>query len=299
MIKPLLIIKTGALGDMALTVPAFETIRKHHPHNPLYLLTRQSFEEWGKLLGLFDKILIDPRLKFYDLPALLKWRKETQTYNFERVYDLQMVQRTNLYRYLIFRAKTPWCGSNLMNGDIHSLHPSKRYLQLFKTIGIDALPPLNLKPYAPQNYPIPTTKPYVLVVPGTSQGSKGKKKWPLENFVPIIKYLEEKGFVPIILGGAEENYTILTQSLPSVIDLAGKTRFGDILDLALHAKFAIGLDTGPMHLIAGMDCPVIILHDPHIGVNPPASSKTIHITSSPLENLNAHAVIQKLEKFII
>ncbi len=51
----------------------------------------------------------------------------------------------------------------------------------------------------------------------------------------------------------------LAAAIPSAIDLTGQTNFGDLADLARMARFAVGNDTGPMHLIATAGCPSITL----------------------------------------
>ena len=51
----------------------------------------------------------------------------------------------------------------------------------------------------------------------------------------------------------------IASAAPSVIDLTGQTTLFDIADLARVASFAVGNDTGPMHLIAAIGCPSLVL----------------------------------------
>jgi ADP-heptose:LPS heptosyltransferase len=51
----------------------------------------------------------------------------------------------------------------------------------------------------------------------------------------------------------------LVRDIPSAVNLIGQTNLGDIADLARKARFAIGNDTGPMHLIAAAGCKTITL----------------------------------------
>ena len=60
-----------------------------------------------------------------------------------------------------------------------------------------------------------------------------------------------------MLGAAAE--AGLAAEIPSAISLIGQTSFGDIADLARAARFAVGNDTGPMHLIATAGCAAITL----------------------------------------
>ncbi len=68
------------------------------------------------------------------------------------------------------------------------------------------------------------------------------------------------------LGGPGEKELIekIEQSLSkeqkkSFYNLAGKTTFEHLAELARQAKGAVGNDTGPMHLIAASGCPSIVL----------------------------------------
>ena len=42
----------------------------------------------------------------------------------------------------------------------------------------------------------------------------------------------------------------ISDASEDVINLVGKTNYGDLADLARNCKYSIGNDTGPMHLIA-------------------------------------------------
>ena len=57
-------------------------------------------------------------------------------------------------------------------------------------------------------------------------------------------------------GGGDRRWR---RKFPPAIDLIGQTSFGDLADLARAARFAVGNDTGPMHLIATAGCPAITL----------------------------------------
>jgi ADP-heptose:LPS heptosyltransferase len=95
-----------------------------------------------------------------------------------------------------------------------------------------------------------------LLVPGSS-AHRPAKRWPAAQYNLLAQALRGHRLTPVVLGTAEEKD--LAQSIPAGIDLTGQTTPGDIADLARSARFAVGNDTGPMHLIATAGCPSVVL----------------------------------------
>ena len=72
----ILVIKHGALGDIVLAFSAFAAIRRSHPDAEITLLTTAPFAEFLARSAWFDRIEIDLRLPFWNLPALLRLRRQ-------------------------------------------------------------------------------------------------------------------------------------------------------------------------------------------------------------------------------
>jgi ADP-heptose:LPS heptosyltransferase len=47
--------------------------------------------------------------------------------------------------------------------------------------------------------------------------------------------------------------------IPDALDLTGRTTLTDLAALAAHAEFAVGNDTGPMHVAASVGCRCLVL----------------------------------------
>ena len=77
----------------------------------------------------------------------------------------------------------------------------------------------------------------------------------------VAQALFQRGITPIIAGSAAE--TPLAEQIrtfcPQAIDLTGKTSLIELAGVLDRAEQVIGNDTGPMHLAAAMDRPVIAL----------------------------------------
>jgi ADP-heptose:LPS heptosyltransferase len=64
-----------------------------------------------------------------------------------------------------------------------------------------------------------------------------------------------------VVGAAAEAplAAIVRAACPTAIDLTGQTAIADLPGLAAGAAFAVGNDTGPMHIAAAMGCHCVVL----------------------------------------
>lgn len=303
--KKILVIKLSALGDITLASAPFAAIRQHHSQDHLTLLTTAPYRDFAQKMGYFDEILIDPRLRLKDWKRFFQFRSLLLAQNFSRVYDLQLVSRTNLYFHVLgFKNRTEWCGST-QGGYVYypfqrqSSHVLERFREFLHLCSIETMPNLNLRHLAESNLPVSLPSPFALLIPGASP-THPEKRWSPEGFASVGRFLNQQGIQPVIIGGPGENNEAITHLCPQAIDLTGKTSLIDIITLSSQAHLAIGNDTGPLHLAGASQCPVIGLHTE---ANSPqmsgaVSPKTLYFTAANLKALPSEEVIQKLEIFL-
>lgn len=304
--KHILVIKLGALGDMFAATSAFEAIRNHHKHAHLTLLTTKLYNDMVEQLGYFDEVWLDDRPKLRRLKSVWDLRKKLRSKSFDRVYDLQMVDRTNFYYHLLGPGRRPeWVGTAL--GASHRYHLPKvptyhqdRLKGLLARAEICTLPPLNLTRLSKDIQAFPVKFPYVLFAPGASKAHRLTKCWPLDRYAEVARTLVKAGLTPVIVGGPDEENHIITNLCPEAIDLTGKTQLMDMITLATHAAFAIGNDTGPMHIASTCLCPVLVLffgsHDPNaVG---PRGVFYRHLKAQDKAALTSASVLEILPEFI-
>lgn len=261
----ILVIKLGALGDIFAATSAFEAIRNHHPHDHLTFLTTSPYKDFAHQLGFFHEIWLDERPKLSNLLKIGALRQKLRSASFDRVYDLQMVDRTNLYFHLMGPGPRPewvgtaWGASYRYRLPKTPIYHQDRFRELLEIGGITSLPPLDLTRLAGDILPFKLKFPYVLFAPGASKAHRDKKCWPLDRYAAVANALAKEGLTPVIVGGPDENNQVITDQCPNAIDLTGQTKILDMVTLATHAAFAIGNDTGPMHIAATCRCPVLVL----------------------------------------
>ncbi|HEX3984382.1 MAG TPA: glycosyltransferase family 9 protein, partial [Acidisoma sp.] len=103
-------------------------------------------------------------------------------------------------------------------------------------------------------------EPYALLVPGASP-HRPAKRWPTPFFGQLATILVKAGITPVVVGTGPEGELakLILEYCPQVVDLTGQTDLPGLAALAARARFAVGNDTGPMHLAAAMGCLCVTL----------------------------------------
>lgn len=265
----ILVIKHSALGDIVIATAGFAAIRDAYPDAHIVCLTTKPYAELLAASPYFNEIWVDSKPRFWDRRAIARLESMLNSYSWKAVFDLQSSQRTTLYQWLL---KRPWPPiSNISRFTKLSARDPKRAsrhalknLQLQLAIaGLDVGQPDlswmhgdidHLKPQAP----------YILLVPGGAP-HRPAKRWPADQFAALAQELARKKLVPVLLGtkAEEDVLNAIATRVPEAVNLGGRTSIPQIAELAKTAVFAVGNDTGPMHIIAGVGCRATVLfsHD--------------------------------------
>jgi len=266
-----------------MSIPLFAAIRKQHQDDQVILLTTGPYKQFAERLGFFDEVWIDPRPRLYQFGAL--WALRQRLLSVEKIYNLQPVERTRYYRLLSGPGASPeWL--------CMAWEQEKCQWASHRAVHLDGIPPdlshidINLAAFG-------ISAPFAMLVPGSSQRHAHYKRWPVANYAEVAQYLAARGLQPVVVGGGDENYTMIVERCPAARDLSGKTEIADLIGIARVAAFALGNDTGPMHLAALCGCPLVALfsgqHDPAlVGARGP---RYTHIVRAPLAGLSSQEVI--------
>jgi hypothetical protein len=108
---------------------------------------------------------------------------------------------------------------------------------------------------------------YVVLNPGSNEYGR---RWPLEKYVSLSKWIAEKGLKAVFVGKADERaqegLIADVADDETIIDLTGKTSVPELLDLMKAAALVVTNDTGPMHLAIGLGAPTVaIIGGGHFG----------------------------------
>ena len=267
-VKRILVIKHGALGDWVLATGCFAAIRRHHWSARITLLTTPAFAELGGRCGWFDEVWTDERPSILADPlAWIRLRGRLIEGEFLRVYDLQTSSRTGHYfRLLPRRSRPDWsgiaagCSHPHRNPQRPFMHTLERLAEQLGIAGIESVPSPNLDWLHDDIDGMVPSGGCALIVPGGS-AHRPEKRWPLERFAHLARLLCAHGTMPVLIGAEAEASVLdeITRLVPGTINLGSRTSLGQIAALARRATCTVGNDTGPTHIAATVGCPAVAL----------------------------------------
>lgn len=123
-----------------------------------------------------------------------------------------------------------------------------------------------------------TDHPVVGFMPGAEYGPA--KQWPVEHFIQLAKNLASHGFTVWVFGSGKEEslgQEIADKAGEHVVNLCGKTRLPDVIDLISLTRVAISNDSGLMHIAAATGRPLIALYGSSSPAFTPPLSEQAHI----------------------
>ncbi len=265
---PILVIKLGALGDFVQALGPFAAIRRHHARAGVTLLTTAPFRDFGQASGYFDDVWDFGRPAAADIAGWLKLRRRLRAAGIGRVYDLQTSDRSCFYYRLFWPGPYPeWsgiasgCSHPHANPERDRIHTVERQADQLAVAGISEVPAADLS-WADADlvhFQLPTR--FVLLAPGGAAHRAGKR-WPAENYGALARALSDRGLATALIGARAEADVMaaVRAAFPQALDLSGQTNLFDLAALGRRAAAAVGNDTGPMHLIAGVGCRSVVLY---------------------------------------
>ena len=268
-----LIIKLGALGDFIQALGPMAAIRTRHKGERIVLLTTRSYYDFAEASGYADQVWLDQRPEVFEIKKWLAFRRVLRNAGLKRVYDLQTSDRSCFYYRLFFPNKPPeWsgiargCSLPHDNPDRDNMHTVERQREQMTQAGVhmegfDDISKLNLSWASADISVFGLPKNFALLVPGGAQ-HRPAKRWGEANFKALAAGFMARGHTPVLLGGVEEAALIgaIAAAVPGAIDLAGRTDLLQMAELGRGANFAVGNDTGPMHLITAIGCKSVVLY---------------------------------------
>ncbi|MER8648714.1 MULTISPECIES: lipopolysaccharide heptosyltransferase II [unclassified Mesorhizobium] len=127
---------------------------------------------------------------------------------------------------------------------------------------------------------------FVAMMPGAEFGPA--KRWPSESYAGLAGEMMAKGFKVALFGSKNDRDVTaeIAALAPGVVDLAGKTRLEDAIDLIAAARLAVSNDSGLMHVAAAVGTPVVAVYGSTSPENTPPLAEQreliwLHLSCSP------------------
>ena len=307
--KGLIIQTRPGVGDLCMFLPYIQQIKKHNKNFEFTLITKKRTSAKqilkydpavNQIVYLEDEILEITNSKINNFFKLLKFIKKN---NFLKIYIMhfsifwfllaKLSGIKNIYKYGILKK----------NVDIYlnALEQNKKWLQ-----------DNNLSSQTRIIYPQNNSKNNNQIVVGI--GSSGPtKKWPTENYIDLIKRINNKNIKFYLAGG---NNDIENQIANEIINAVKENKIESLCSLSIEeimpiinsSKLYIGNDTGFMHLSAGLNIPAIGLfgdtplsyanYTKNILPVIPEKFKTVGHNSMAMNQIKVDQVLNEVKKFI-
>jgi lipopolysaccharide heptosyltransferase I len=276
----ILIIKPSSIGDVVHALPILNLVRRRWPKSQIsWLITPgcagllQGHPQIDELI-LFDRKLFGNTWKSPSAAReLLTFGLALRAREFDLVIDLQGLFRSGLLtiqtgaQYRVGSTSAREFGwmfcTHLAPLDTWNQHAVERNLSVAEFLGLGRAPvefifPTDDADRAFAAKLLPDDKPFAVILPATHWQTK---RWPIEHFAALVRPLAERfGLATILAGGPDAD--ALHPQLPGVINLAGKTNLRQLTAVLERADLVIANDTGPMHIAAALNRPLVTMFGP-------------------------------------
>ena len=289
--KRILIVRTDRIGDMVLSTPVIENLRKAFPRSYIAFMCRPYTKDILEGNPYLDEVIVyDKYAKHKSLLASLKFSYYLRKKRFDWAIVLHPTNRAHLVTFLAnigFRVGWDRKLSFLLTRRLpHKKHQGLKHeleysLDMLESIGVEVKA---RQPFIPRNEAIDSAVDSLLKdnmidyrrdrIVGLGIGASCPSKiWKPEYFAEVGRRLKAEGAKIIVL--AQEHEKDLTRQFKEhfkddFCDLTGKLDLARISSLFRKISLFIGNDSGLIHIAWAVGAPVISL----FGRNNPGLSPT-------------------------
>jgi len=307
--KGLIVQTRPGIGDLCMFLPYMQQIKEHDKDFEFTLITKKrtaakqilKYEQSIKhIVFLEDEIIGLTKSRINNFIKLLNFLRNN---NFSKIYIMhfslswfllaKISRIKNIYIYGIIKKK--------VDIYLNALEQNRRWLNNN-----------SLTSQTKIVYPHNNDKNNNQIIIGI--GSSGPtKKWPTDNYIELIKKMNNKNIKIFLAGGNNEienqiaNKIIYEVKENSVVSLCSLT-IEEIIPIINSSKLYIGNDTGFMHLSAGLNIPAIGLfgdtplsyanYNKNILPIIPKNFNTVGHNSLAMNQITVDQVLKEVKKFI-
>ncbi len=273
-IREILVMKYFGLGSIFLSMPMFRALRSAFPKAKITFITFYNNREICERLQFADRYIYlktnNLRIFIRDfINALFEFRR----HKFDIAIDMEFFSKFSaIVAYLSSaRIRVGFYVRNeprtiLYTNPIYFnyyKHITEIFLALAKDIGVDIkdISPYKIKIYdAEKDYVIRIIQGYKLentkiIIVNVNVGELCvERRWPREYFVSLVNLLAGYPELSFIFIGTKDDYNYVQTIIDSLdkkgraVNLAGKTKLGQLMALFEFGALFITNDSGPLHL---------------------------------------------------
>ena len=276
-IERILVIKFWGMGSLILSLPVFKALRSIYPEAKIGFATLSRNQDFLELLKISDYEIY---LKlssgiFSQFGQILLFFFNLRRFSPEVVIDLEYLTRFSALASYFSGAgiRVGFHSWDVWRGNLHNIkvsfnpywHISENFLNLVqKLVGREF--PMKFDFTLAKNQSalerlrdklrqegFGDKKPLIVINPNASTIAL-ERRWPMENFVKLIELIvnEDLGY-PVLIGSIEERGFVeeicsKIKNRSQILNLAGKLKLDELIELIRGSELLITNDSGPLHL---------------------------------------------------
>jgi ADP-heptose:LPS heptosyltransferase len=279
-VKKIGVLRSGALGDFIVTLPALKAIRAAYPDAEIILLAKPWHRKFLlKSRTPVDRVIVLPVKKgvrdelheVEDAGLMEAFFEQVKQEQFDIAINFQGngVSANPFIKSLNAKLTvglTSECAEKLDRNCNFYYYQSEviRNLEVAKLIGAntsDLEPYINILKEDEQEIDFfiqsINKKPFIVLQPCAADI---RRMWPLKNYPLLADKLKQKNVEVIFTGSGEDKSAvdyIVTSMRESAINTCGEFSLGGLTALLSEAALVIGADTGPLHLARAVNTPTV------------------------------------------
>ena len=277
-VKTILVIRSSAMGDVAMAVPVLKAFAKHYKNVRVIMLTNHRFKPMFDPIANVALFPIDLNGKHKGVLGICKLFKEIKTkYNIDAVIDLhdKLYSKLLCRLFKIFNIPAFKIDKGRVQKKELTAHHNKQLLQLQSTVSryaqVFELASFPFKLNAHENDYVkepmalslteffPENKLAVALAPFASFEGKTMPPKLIDQTAKLL-LLKYPNLTVFILGGSDQEKEIAEQlqsKYSNCISLVQKISLKDEINLLAYVKATISMDSGAMHLASIVGTPVV------------------------------------------
>ncbi|KIA98120.1 heptosyltransferase [Flavobacterium sp. KMS] len=270
--------RLSAMGDVAMTVPVLRAFVKQYPEVKLTVISRPFFKPFFDGIPNLTFFVFDDKERHKGFLGLVRLYKDLKKLHIDAFADLHNVLRSKVVRtfFALSGKKTAFVDKAreekkaLMRAENKIFKPLptmfERHKKVFEELGFPfdlSNPVFPTKPILSQEIVDLIGNKYERLIGIAPFAQYDSKVYPLDLMQEVIaKLAENKNHAILLFGGGKKEIEILdslSKPYENVVNMAGKIKFQQELQLISNLDVMLSMDSGNAHIAAMLGVKVITL----------------------------------------
>ena len=278
-IQHIAVIRLSAMGDVAMIVPVIRAFVEQNPNVKITVVSRPFFKPFFNGIPNVNFFSVDVKGRHKGLKGLLKLHSDLKKLNIDAVVDLHNVLRSQILRTLFALSGKKVVYTDKGRAEKRALTRSQdkifspiktmveRHVDTFEKLGfrVDVSQPKFPEKaiLSPEIIKISNDKVHQKWIGIAPFAQYESKVYPTDLMQQVINELASNTNTKLFLFGGGNNEIEILNSYasqkPNVINVAGKLKLHQELDLISNLDLMLSMDSGNAHIAAMLGVKVITL----------------------------------------